>query len=57
MFCGAEVRGSPNWVVVIRGNPFVCVSFEGPIVGIQVLSEYYYELFGMVLTEEVDLGI
>ena len=40
---GAE-SGSPNWVVVVFGNIFVC-AFEGLIVGIQVLRLEYYELF------------
>lgn len=40
---GAE-QGSPNWIVVVLGNLFVC-AFEGLIVGIQVLRLEYYELF------------
>lgn len=43
MLAGAEA-GSPNWIVVILGNLFVC-SMEGLIVGIQVLRLEYYELF------------
>lgn len=43
MLAGAEA-GSPNWVVVILGNLFVC-GMEGLIVGIQVLRLEYYELF------------
>lgn len=44
MLAGAEAGGSPNWVVVILGNLFVC-GMEGLIVGIQVLRLEYYELF------------
>lgn len=40
---GAE-SGTPNWIVVILGNLFVC-GFEGLIVGIQVLRLEYYEMF------------
>lgn len=36
--------GSPNWIVVILGNVFVC-GMEGLIVGIQVLRLEYYEMF------------
>ncbi len=36
MLAGAE-SGSPNWMVVILGNLFVC-GMEGLIVGIQVTS-------------------
>ncbi len=43
MLSGAEA-GSPNWLVVILGNLFVC-GMEGLIVGIQVLRLEYYELF------------
>lgn len=43
MLAGAEA-GSPNWLVVILGNLFVC-AMEGLIVGIQVLRLEYYELF------------
>ena len=43
MLAGAEA-GTPNWVVVILGNLFVC-GMEGLIVGIQVLRLEYYELF------------
>lgn len=43
MLAGAEA-GSPNWLVVIFGNLFVC-AMEGLIVGIQVLRLEYYELF------------
>ncbi len=43
MLAGAE-SGSPNWVVVVLGNLFVC-GLEGLIVGIQVLRLEYYELF------------
>ena len=35
ILAGAE-NGSPNWVVIVLGNLFVC-GFEGLIVGIQVL--------------------
>ncbi|MEG0564957.1 MAG: V-type ATPase 116kDa subunit family protein [Hungatella sp.] len=44
MLAGAEAGGSPNWMVVILGNIFVC-GMEGLIVGIQVLRLEYYELF------------
>lgn len=44
MLAGAEAGGSPNWLVVILGNLFVC-GMEGLIVGIQVLRLEYYELF------------
>ena len=43
MLAGAEA-GTPNWVVIILGNLFVC-GMEGLIVGIQVLRLEYYELF------------
>ena len=43
MLAGAE-SGSPNWIVVVLGNLFVC-GMEGLIVGIQVLRLEYYELF------------
>ena len=43
MLAGAEA-GTPNWLVVILGNLFVC-GMEGLIVGIQVLRLEYYELF------------
>lgn len=43
MLAGAEA-GTPNWVVIIIGNLFVC-GMEGLIVGIQVLRLEYYELF------------
>lgn len=43
MLAGAEA-GSPNWLVIIFGNLFVC-GMEGLIVGIQVLRLEYYELF------------
>ncbi len=43
MLAGAE-QGSPNWIVVILGNLFVC-GMEGLIVGIQVLRLEYYEIF------------
>ena len=44
MLAGAEAGGSPNWIVVVLGNLFVC-GMEGLIVGIQVLRLEYYELF------------
>jgi len=44
MLAGAEAGGSPNWLVVVLGNAFVC-GMEGLIVGIQVLRLEYYELF------------
>lgn len=43
MLAGAE-SGSPNWVVIVLGNVFVC-AMEGLIVGIQVLRLEYYEMF------------
>nr|WP_294678929.1 V-type ATPase 116kDa subunit family protein [uncultured Blautia sp.] len=43
MLAGAE-SGSPNWVVIVLGNLFVC-GMEGLIVGIQVLRLEYYEMF------------
>ncbi|MBQ4521334.1 MAG: ATPase [Lachnospiraceae bacterium] len=44
MLAGAENGASPNWLVVVLGNLFVC-GMEGLIVGIQVLRLEYYELF------------
>ncbi len=44
MLAGAENGGSPNWIVVVLGNLFVC-GMEGLIVGIQVLRLEYYEFF------------
>ena len=44
MLAGAEAGGSPNFVVIIIGNVFVC-AMEGLIVGIQVLRLEYYEIF------------
>ncbi len=43
MLAGAE-HGSPNWLVIILGNLFVC-GMEGLVVGIQVLRLQYYEFF------------
>lgn len=43
MLAGAE-SGSPNLLVVVLGNIFVC-GMEGLIVGIQVLRLEYYEMF------------
>lgn len=43
MLAGVE-KGSPNWIVVVLGNLFVC-GMEGLIVGIQVLRLEYYEMF------------
>lgn len=43
MLAGAE-NGSPNWIVIVLGNLFVCC-LEGLIVGIQVLRLEYYEIF------------
>lgn len=43
MLAGAEA-GSPNWIVIVLGNIFVC-GMEGLIVGIQVLRLEYYEIF------------
>ncbi len=48
MLAGAE-SGSPNWIVVILGNLFVC-GMEGLIVGIQVLRLEYYEMFSRFYT-------
>ncbi|MCI5595488.1 MAG: ATPase [Lachnospiraceae bacterium] len=36
--------GTPNWIVIVLGNIFVC-GVEGLIVGIQVLRLEYYEMF------------
>jgi V/A-type H+-transporting ATPase subunit I len=44
MLAGATEGGSPNWLVIVLGNIFVC-AMEGLIVGIQVLRLEYYELF------------
>ncbi len=44
MLAGAQNGGSPNWIVVVLGNLFVC-GMEGLIVGIQVLRLEYYEMF------------
>ncbi len=44
MLSGAENGGSPNWIVIVLGNLFVC-GMEGLIVGIQVLRLEYYEIF------------
>lgn len=44
MLAGAENGGSPNWLVIVLGNLFVC-GMEGLIVGIQVLRLQYYEFF------------
>lgn len=44
MLAGAEHGDSPNWLVVILGNLFVC-GMEGLVVGIQVLRLQYYEFF------------
>ena len=44
MIAGATNGGSPNWIVVVLGNIFVC-AMEGLIVGIQVLRLEYYEIF------------
>lgn len=43
MLAGAE-EGSPNWIVIVAGNLFVCL-MEGLVVGIQVLRLEYYEMF------------
>ncbi len=43
MLAGAE-NGSPNMLVIVLGNIFVC-GMEGLIVGIQVLRLEYYEMF------------
>ncbi len=43
MLAGAE-SGSPNIIVVVLGNIFVCC-MEGLVVGIQVLRLEYYEIF------------
>lgn len=44
LMLGGIESGSPNWLVIILGNLFVC-GMEGLIVGIQVLRLEYYELF------------
>lgn len=44
MLAGAAEGGSPNWLIIVLGNIFVC-AMEGLIVGIQVLRLEYYELF------------
>lgn len=44
LMLGGVESGSPNWLVIILGNLFVC-GMEGLIVGIQVLRLEYYELF------------
>lgn len=44
MLAGAENGASPNWIVIVLGNLFVC-GMEGLIVGIQVLRLEYYEMF------------
>lgn len=44
MLGGALEGGSPNWIVIVLGNVFVC-GMEGLIVGIQVLRLEYYEMF------------
>ena len=44
LLAGAEHGGSPNIVVLVLGNAFVCL-LEGLIVGIQVLRLEYYEMF------------
>lgn len=46
---GASDGGSPNILVLILGNIFVC-GMEGLIVGIQGLRLEYYELFGRFYT-------
>ena len=51
MLAGAE-EGSPNWVVIVLGNLFVCL-MEGLVVGIQVLRLEYYEMFSR-FTKEAD---
>lgn len=49
MLAGAEAGGSPNWIVIVLGNAFVC-AMEGLIVGIQVLRLEYYEMFSRFYT-------
>ena len=44
LMLGGIESGTPNWLVIILGNLFVC-GMEGLIVGIQVLRLEYYELF------------
>lgn len=44
MLAGAENGATPNWIVIVLGNLFVC-GMEGLIVGIQVLRLQYYEFF------------
>lgn len=49
MLAGATEGGSPNWLVIVLGNIFVC-AMEGLIVGIQVLRLEYYEMFSRFYT-------
>ncbi len=44
MLAGAENGGTPNWIIIVLGNIFVCC-MEGLVVGIQVLRLEYYEFF------------
>ena len=44
MLGGATQNSSPNWIVIVAGNIFVCL-MEGLVVGIQVLRLEYYEMF------------
>lgn len=44
ILAGAVEGGSPNWLIIVLGNIFVC-GFEGLIVAIQVLRLEYYEMF------------
>ena len=53
MLAGAE-SGSPNWIVVVLGNLFVC-GMEGLIVGIQVLRLEYYEMLAVSIKEAEEL--
>ena len=44
MLGGATQNSSPNWIIIVAGNIFVCL-MEGLVVGIQVLRLEYYEMF------------
>lgn len=44
MLGGVAENSSPNWLIIVLGNIFVCL-MEGLVVGIQVLRLEYYEMF------------
>ena len=52
ILAGAE-NGSPNWVIIVLGNLFVC-GFEGLIVGIQVLRLGIHTKCSAVFTKEAE---